>query len=131
MEADDTLTATLGNLALFGATLSVYAAIRNRTQRPASRKGVCRVCSGTGVQDCTLCYGRGSIARPGYLNVANPLHRQFCLRCEGAKKIVCCSCGGVEPVGVKRASRLPTAFRDNTYGNVDRSGIDNVDAEDF
>lgn len=38
MEGEDTLTAFLGNLALFGATLSVYAALRNRSQRPASRK---------------------------------------------------------------------------------------------
>ena len=43
MEGEDTLTATLGNLALFGATLSIYAALKNRTQMPAGRKVLTRL----------------------------------------------------------------------------------------
>lgn len=39
-------------------------------------------------------------------------------------------CAGLDPVGVKRASHLPTAFGGKSYGNV-RSGIDHADADDF
>lgn len=123
MEGESIVTTVLGNFTLLGATLGIYAALGNRGRKLASQQvffivsfnasyqgvelheckrhddfllqGICRVCSGSGVQKCTLCYGRGSIAKPGYVNVANPLHRKPCLRCEGAKQIACGSCAGL------------------------------------
>ena len=70
------------------------------------QEGICERCKGSGVQECSLCYGRGSIAQPGYVNVANAMHRRLCLRCGGNKTQTCQICGGAYQQGVDARNLL-------------------------
>lgn len=60
---------------------------------PSNQVGICERCKGTSLQQCQLCYGVGSIARPGYINVADPALRRKCRRCAGFGRLPCGLCG--------------------------------------
>lgn len=77
-------------------------------QRYHSQVGICERCKGTGIQECQLCYGVGSIARPGYINVADPALRRKCRRCAGFGRLPCGLCGAATQL--PRAPPRPNAY---------------------
>lgn len=56
-------------------------------------QGICQSCGGRGFKECTLCYGKGYLDTPGYVNFADPRHRRICKRCDGSKTVTCTACG--------------------------------------
>ena len=58
-------------------------------------QGTCQSCGGRGVRECTLCYGKGFLITPGYVNFADPRHRRLCRRCDGSRTVECTACGKV------------------------------------
>lgn len=91
---------------LTGAT---FAALRTARSAQAQRisyeqAGLCARCKGTGVQKCQLCYGKGSIAKPGYVNVVDPKNRVACCRCDQTGMHSCGACSGTGRSGSGNAA---------------------------
>mmetsp|Transcript_59611 Transcript_59611/g.189687 ORF Transcript_59611/g.189687 Transcript_59611/m.189687 type:complete len:128 (+) Transcript_59611:27-410(+) len=99
-----------------------YARQRSK-EAELTRAGICITCRGSGKEKCTLCYGMGSIAKPGYVNVADMANRTECKRCKGAGSFICRSCSGggqlKRNVGAsQQATAAPPVGRRQQQGSV-------------
>ncbi|KAK9830178.1 hypothetical protein WJX72_010150 [[Myrmecia] bisecta] len=94
--AEEVVSSVLGSGVVLGATLGVLSFLgrqRNRLQAN-NQASLCNRCNGTGQQQCQLCYGKGSTAKPGFVNVVDPYNRSACKRCDRLGKHTCNICGG-------------------------------------
>jgi hypothetical protein len=87
----------------------------NKTTHTQTQSGLCTRCRGSGTQECALCYGRGSLAKPGFVNTAAPAARRECPRCGGEGRHACNVCGGGGGPGMEAAVR---AERERGGGEV-------------